>query len=212
MAAFPVNERTQHDDREAQWTAAAQRGDLSAFNAIVERHQQAVYNLALSMLRDPASAEDAAQDAFIAAYRNIGRYRGGSLSAWLLTIVANRARDRMRSPAYRRAVSLDAIVEAGDPGGVWPTGEPGPADEAERGETVAAVRAAVAQLPDDQRLAVTLVDLQQLDYAEAAAVASVPVGTLKSRLSRGRERLRPLLRPYLELPGAPPRLTEGDTS
>ena len=205
-----MNERTQHDDREARWVADAQRGDLGAFNAIVERHQRAVYNLALSMLRDPASAEDATQDAFIAAYRNIGRYRGGSLSAWLLTIVANRARDRLRSPGYRRAVSLDAIVEAGDPGGPWPADEPGPADEAERAETVAAVRAAVTQLPDEQRLAVTLVDLQQLDYAEAASVASVPVGTLKSRLSRGRERLRDLLRPYLELPGAPARLTEGN--
>lgn len=204
-----MNECAQHDDSEAQWVAGAQRGDLAAFNAIVERHQRSAYNLALSMLRDPASAEDATQDAFIAAYRNIGRYRGGSLSAWLLTIVANRARDRLRSPHYRRAVSLDAIVEAGDPGGVWPSGEPGPADEAERAETVIAVRAAVAQLPDDQRLAVTLVDLQQLDYAEAAAVAAVPVGTLKSRLSRGRERLRVLLRPYLELPGAPVRLTEG---
>ena len=189
--------------------AAAQRGDLSAFNGIVERYQQAVYNLALSMLRNPASAEDAAQDAFIAAYRNIGRYRGGSLSAWLLTIVANRARDRLRSPHYRRAVSLDAIVEAGGSGGAWPADEPGPADEAERTEAVTAVRAAVAQLPDDQRLAVTLVDLQQLDYGEAAAIASVPVGTLKSRLSRGRERLRVLLRPYLELPDAPTRLTDG---
>ena len=207
-----MNQRTQQDDRDAQWVAAAQRGDLGAFNAIVEHYQQSVYNLALSMLRNPASAEDAAHDAFIAAYRNIGRYRGGSLSSWLLTITANRARDHLRSPHYRRTLSLDAIVEAGDSGGPWPDPEPGPADQAERAETVAAVRAAIDQLPDDHRLAVTLVDLQQLDYAEAAAVASVPIGTLKSRLSRARARLRALLQPYLELPDGPPRPTSGSSS
>ena len=183
---------------ERAWAERARDGDLDAFNAIVERYQQHAYNLALRMVRDPSTAEDVTQDAFFSAYRNFARYRGGSLRSWLLTIVANGARDRLRSPHHRRTTSLDAITEAGDPGGPWPSSEPSPEQEAERSETARLIQEALAQLPHDQRLVVSLVDLQQLGYEEAAAITGVSVGTVKSRLSRGRERLRALLRPKLE--------------
>ena len=91
--AQDVQERT--SALEQAWVRQAQQGDLSAFNAIVERYQQAAYNLALRMLRDQSLAEDVTQEAFFSAYRNINKYRGGSLKSWMLTIVANRARDRI---------------------------------------------------------------------------------------------------------------------
>lgn len=184
---------------EQQWVARAQAGDLIAFNAIVERHQALAYNVALRMLRDPGTAEDAAQEAFFSAYRNIGRYRGGSLRAWLLAIVANRARDVLRSPAHRRASSLEQYTEGGDPGGPWPDPGPQPDESAERAETVGLVRDAVARLPDDQRLVVTLVDLQGLDYEEASRATGANIGTVKSRLFRARQRLSELLRDHVEL-------------
>ena len=192
------------DPDEQEWVALAQGGDLAAFNAIVERYQTLAYNVALRMLRDPSAAEDATQDAFVSAWRNVGRYRGGSLRAWLLAIVANRARDLLRSPARRRTSSLDAYAEEGaalDP----PDRDLLPDESAEQAETVAAVRRAVAALPGDQRLVVTLVDLQGLNYEEAASATGAAIGTVKSRLFRARSRLREMLRGEWELSGAPPR-------
>jgi len=98
----------------------AQQGDLVAFNAIVERYQRMAFNLALRMMGDRGLAEDVTQEAFFSAYRNVGRFRGGSLKSWLITIVANGARDQLRSPARRRATSLEAFTEGGDPAGPWP--------------------------------------------------------------------------------------------
>lgn len=193
------------DAIERVWAERAREGDLDAFNAIVERYQQHAYNLALRMVREPSTAEDVTQDAFFSAYRNFSQYRGGSLRSWLLTIVANGARDRLRSPHVRRTTSLDAITEAGDPGGPWPSSGPSPEEEAERSETANLIQDALAQLPQDQRMVVSLVDLQQLAYEEAAAVTGVSVGTVKSRLSRGRERLRVILRPQLEPSPGPER-------
>ena len=98
----------------------AQQGDLVAFNAIVERYQRMAFNLALRMMGDRGLAEDVTQEAFFSAYRNVGRFRGVSLKSWLITIVANGARDQLRSPARRRATSLEAFTAGGDPAGPWP--------------------------------------------------------------------------------------------
>ncbi|MEX2431045.1 MAG: sigma-70 family RNA polymerase sigma factor [Dehalococcoidia bacterium] len=193
------------DPIEQEWVAQAQRGDVLAFNAIVERYQQAAYNLALRMLRDPSAAEDATQDAFFSAYRNIGKFRGGSLRSWILTILANGVRDTLRSPSRRRQTSLDEYIEDGDPGGPWEHPGASPEDEALRSETSRQVREALAQLPEEQRLIITLVDLQQLDYEEAAQVTGLNLGTVKSRLFRGRKRLAELLRPLWELSEQAPR-------
>ena len=200
---MPPDSPTGTDDR--QWVRQAQQGDLHAFNAIVALYQKPAYNLALHMLRDPATAEDVTQEAFFSAYRHIGRFRGGSLSSWLMTIVANGCRDVLRSPRGRRTTSLEAIVEQGDPGGPWPSPEASPEGQALQEEVGRQVRDAVAQLPEDQQLVVTLVDLTGLDYEEAARATHASLGTVKSRLSRGREKLRHLLRPVVELSGDVPR-------
>jgi RNA polymerase sigma-70 factor (ECF subfamily) len=199
VSSSPDPGRERQAAEELAWALSAKQGDLVAFNAIVERYQRYAYNLALRMVRDPSVAEDVTQEAFFSAYRNIERFRGGSLRSWLLTIVANGARDVLRSPARRRNTSLEAYVEGGDPGGPWSDSTDLPEEQAIRAETSRQVQAAVAQLPEDQRLVVTLVDLQQLDYEEAARVTGATLGTVKSRLFRGRQRLRDLLRPVWEL-------------
>ena len=185
--------------QESAWVAQALEGDLVAFNAIVERYQQPAYNLALRMLRDASLAEDVTQEAFFSAYRNLRQYRGGSLKSWLLTIVANRSRDVLRSPSRTRTSSLDETLEAGDSGGQWAHPDAPPDEQVMRQETARLVRNAVDQLPDDQRLVVTLVDLQQMDYEEAARITGASLGTVKSRLFRGRQKLKELLRPAWEL-------------
>lgn len=185
--------------QEQVWVTQALEGDLVAFNAIVERYQQVAYNLSLRMLRDPSLAEDVTQEAFFSAYRNLSRYRGGSLKSWILTIVANRSRDILRSPARNRTFSIEAYTEGGDPAGPWHHPDDLPEEQAERAETSRLVRHAVNQLPDDQRMVVTLVDLQQMDYEEASRITGASLGTVKSRLFRGRQRLKESLRSVWEL-------------
>ena len=198
-------DRDQQAAEDLAWAERAQQGDLVAFNAIVERYQRYAYNLALRMLHDPSAAEDVTQEAFFSAYRNITRFRGGSLRSWLLTIVANGARDALRSPGRRRNTSLEAYTEGSDPAGPWHDPGDQPEEQAIRSETSRQVQAAVAQLPEDQRLVVTLVDLQQLEYEEAVRVTGATLDTVKSRLFRGRQRLRDLLRPEWELSKGTPR-------
>jgi len=193
----PAGDRASEQERDG--ALQAQAGDLVAFNAIVERYQQYAYNLALRMLRDPSLAEDVTQEAFFSAYRNIASYRGGSLKSWLLTILANRARDLLRSPAHARTSSLEAYTEGGDPAGPWRSPDQLPEEQAEQAETSRLVRDAVSQLPDDQRMLITLVDLQQMDYEEASRITGASLGTVKSRLFRGRQRLKEILRPVWEL-------------
>ena len=205
---MPVTSASTPDRDELEWARRAQDGDLVAFNAIVERYQRRAYNLALRMLRSPSAAEDATQEAFFSAYRHIASFRGGSLRSWILTIVANAARDALRAPSRRRTTSLEAYTEGGDHAGPWADPDPLPDEQAVRAETSRQVRDAVDQLPEDQRLVVTLVDLEGLEYDEAAQVARVPIGTVRSRLFRGRRRLRDLLRPLLELSGDVPRQTK----
>ena len=119
------------------------------------------------------------------------------------------ARDALRAPRRRRTTALEAYTEGGDPGGPWADPGPQPEEQALRAETSRQVHDALDRLPEDQRLVVTLVDLEGLDYDEAAQVARVPIGTVRSRLFRGRSRLRDLLRPVLELYGDLPRQSNG---
>lgn len=178
----------------------SQQGDLDAFNNLVLAFQGQAYNLALRMLGDSASAEDAAQDAFISAYRNIGGFRGGNFRAWLLRIVSNACLDQLRASKRHRTEPLDPLVL--DP----PGHEELPEDYALRQELGEEIRKGLDTLPPDQRLAVILVDMQGLDYEEAAQVTQSTLGTVKSRLARGRARLRDHLRARPELLPASIRL------
>jgi RNA polymerase sigma-70 factor (ECF subfamily) len=175
----------------------ARSGDLNAFNQLVDLHQRLVFNLCLRMLGSSAPAEDATQDAFIAAWRNIDAFRGASFRAWLMRIAANACTDELRRRGRRPALSLDAPTAAGDTARGEPPDlpdrAPGPEDAALRVEQRRRIQAALLQLPDDQRLAVVLCDVQGFAYEEIAEAMRTSVGTVKSRIARGREKLRRLL-------------------
>ena len=175
----------------------SQEGELDAFNRLVERYQGRVFGLAYSMLGNRAAAEDATQESFTSAYRNIRGFRGGSLRAWLLRIASNACIDVIRSSKRRQETSLEAATQ--DTGFDVPSTEESPEDYAMRNELRQEIQLGLESLPEDQRLAVTLVDIQGLDYEEAAGAMGTSLGTLKSRLSRGRFRLRDYLLQRQEL-------------
>jgi len=187
----------------------AQGGDLAAFNSLVLRFQDATYGLTLRMLGDPASAEDVTQDAFVRAWQRLDTFRGGSFRSWLFTIAANRARDELRRRGRRPTSSLDEARDDPDRADIDPA-DSGPSahDLVEQAELRRALEAALRTLPDDWREVVVLADVQGLDYVEVAAVTGVPVGTVKSRLSRARGRLRDVIRESAELSAAAGRLTD----
>jgi RNA polymerase sigma-70 factor (ECF subfamily) len=169
----------------------ARAGDLLAFNALVEEHQGIVFNVCLRMLGSRQAAEDAAQDAFISAWRNLSSLRGELFRPWLLRIAANACRDELRRRARRPSASLEGAFEEGMP---EPT-DPDPAPEASLlgAELRGNIEEALLQLPEDQRLAVVLCDIQGLEYEEIAAAMRANIGTVKSRLSRGRAKMRRIL-------------------
>lgn len=180
----------------------SQQGDLDAFNALVEAYQGQAYNVALRVLGDPPSAEDAAQEAFFSAYRHIGSFRGGSFRAWLLRIVVNACYDQLRAARRHPTVPLDPLVLA-------PSREEQPEDYALRQELGEEIRQGLQSLPADQRLAIVLADIQGLDYEEVARVTSASLGTVKSRIARGRARLRDFLMARRELLPVGLRLDKG---
>ena len=184
---------------EAALIERAQGGDLNAFNTLVERYQTAVYNICLRMLNAPQPAEDATQEAFINAYRRLDTFRGGVFRSWLFRIAANACYDEMRRRKTRTAVSLDEPF--GEDERQYDVPDPGPTMEqhAERVELRGHLEAALARLPEDQRMAIVLVDVQGLDYAEVAVVMNCSLGTIKSRINRGRARLRSYLLERSEL-------------
>ncbi len=173
-------------------------GDADAFNELVERYQRLVYNVCLRMLGDSGAAEDATQDTFLAAYRAIGRFRGGSFKAWLLRIATNSCHDRFRVAQRSRSVSLDALLLQSELPSLA-DGSESPEDYALRQELGRALSEGLTHLPEDQRLAVILFDIQGLSYEEVAEAAGCSLGTVKSRLSRGRMRLRDFMLKQREL-------------
>ena len=173
---------------------AAQAGDLEAFNLLVQRHERPVFNVALRLLRDVGLAEDATQDTFIRAWQNIRTFQTGSVRSWLYKIATNRSYDMLRASARRPAGSLEAEVVEIEP--IWTSGGAGdesPDALALRRELSIYLERALSALPDDQRMVVLLVDVQGLDYHEVAETLGIALGTVKSRLSRARARIRQAL-------------------
>jgi RNA polymerase sigma-70 factor (ECF subfamily) len=180
-------------DQDERLIFAAARGDLDAFNQLVTRHERSVLNLCWRMLGTLPEAEDASQDSFIKAWTNAKSFKGGAVRPWLLRIATNTCYDILRSKGRKPTGSLDALEFETEPD--WST-QSAPVDPerfAETGDLSRMLEAALAQIPDEQRLAVTLCDIQGLPLAEAAEVMETSLGTVKSRLFRGRAKLRDLL-------------------
>lgn len=187
----------------------ALQGDLEAFNPLVLEYQTAAYNQALWILRDRAAAEDFTQEAFIQAFHSLNRFQGGSFRAWLLRIVANACLDELRRRKRRPSLSLTRTGDYGEEieSEAW-LRDPGASVEeiVEQADRRASLQRAINQLPEDYRQAVLLVDVLEMDYAEAAEILGVPLGTVKSRLARARLQLRKRLEYALETP--PDRVIE----
>ncbi len=185
----------------------ARAGELQAFNALVARFQDGIFSLTYRMLGSSQAAEDATQEAFIKAWQRIDTFRGGSFRSWVFTIAANQARDELRRRARRPARSLDEARDDPDRPDLDPPGdEPSPEDEAERREMRIALEQALMTLPDDWRELVVLSDIHGLDYKEIAETTGLALGTVKSRLSRARGRLREVIMESRELSEAVERL------
>lgn len=183
-------------NEEQRLVEAGQRGDVEAFNQLVRLYESRVYNLCYRMLGDSDAAADVAQDTFISAYRNLNKFRGGVFRSWLLRIATNACYDALRARKRRPSVSLDAFQESEDDGPTLDLPDPSesPDDLALRRELAAAIQRGIAELPEDQRVVVILSDVQGLAYEEIAEVTNTNLGTVKSRLSRARARLRDILR------------------
>jgi len=189
--------RTQPLPDEAAVIARASDGDRMAFTQLMEHYQSACYGLAWRLLGDADQAADATQDAFIHAYRAMASYRGGIFRSWLLRITANASYDILRRQ-QRRPTSPLPDPEEGAPE-LPDMAAVNPAAEAQRSEMYRHLERALARLPADQRTAIVLCDVYGMDYNEVAAMTQSALGTVKSRIHRGRLRLRELLEEHREL-------------
>lgn len=173
---------------------AAQSGDLPSFNALVVRHERPVYAVCFRILREVTSAEDATQDTFVKAWSSLSTFRGGLVRPWLLKIATNRCYDIIRARNRRPADSLDAeIVEVEPRWTSQASNSEEPESFATRVELSGFLEQALAQLPDDQRIVIVLSDVQGHTYEEIADITGVAVGTVKSRISRSRSKLREVI-------------------
>ncbi|HMU93007.1 MAG TPA: sigma-70 family RNA polymerase sigma factor [Anaerolineales bacterium] len=189
----------------------AQNGDLDSFNTLILHYQDRVYNTALRILGDEDQAADAAQEAFISAFRSINSFRGGSFKAWLMRTVTNACYDELRRQKRRPTTPLEPDTADGEEmdSPRW-LADPNmtPAEKSEADELEHAIQHCLDALPTDFRTVVVMADLQGLDYTEVAAAVRVPLGTIKSRLARARLRLRECLRGFEELLPSSFRLEE----
>ena len=180
----------------------AQRGDLEAFNRLVLAYQDIVFDTALRILSDENLAADAAQEAFLSAFRALNSYRGGSFRAWLLRTVTNACYDELRRKQRRPTTSLEPMTEDGEEfeSPRWLADpEPSPEEQLDREELNHAIQHCLDNLPADFKMVVVLADIQGLDYSEVASAIRKPLGTIKSRLARARLRLRDCLQGFGEL-------------
>lgn len=194
----PFATSTTSIDEEAQLIAASQAGDVEAFNCIVRRYERRVFGLCYRMLDDKEAAADTTQDVFWSAYRHIRSFHGNAFSSWLLRIAANACYDVLRARKRRPTTSLDMAWDDEDAPSldIADSGEC-PDDVALRHELGATIQRALSQIPAEQRLVVVMSDVQGMGYDEIATATGLALGTVKSRISRGRARLRDLLKAML---------------
>ncbi|MBI4289615.1 MAG: sigma-70 family RNA polymerase sigma factor [Chloroflexi bacterium] len=166
---------------ETKLVELARQGDEASFNQLVEKYHRLAYNLAYRFLGQAASADDVTQEAFISVWQGLKGFRGGNFKSWLLQIVANACRDYLRSHKRHPTVSYDAMPVPPDP----PS-----ADLESSVELGESIQKGLARLPEEQRLAIILSDVIGLSYEEMAEAMKCNIGTVRSRLSRGRASLR----------------------
>jgi RNA polymerase sigma-70 factor (ECF subfamily) len=185
----------------------AQKGDIAAFNRLVLHYQEMVYNVAYRIMGQPQAAEDATQEAFISAYKSLNQFRGGSFKSWLMRIATNNCYDELRRRKRRPQSSLDEMTEENESPAFLRSPSEGPEGQQQRVELAQAIEDCLGGLPDDQRVTAVLCDIEGYDYNEIAQITSSSLGTVKSRISRARAKLRDCLQGVAELLPAAYRLS-----
>ena len=179
--------------QEQQWVDAARQGDQSAFEQLVKLYEKQVLALTTRMCKNPADAEEAAQEAFLSAWQGLPFFRGdASFSTWLYRLASNACVDLLRQEGRRQSAAgpslndEEARVDVPDPA-------PSPQEQAERSELREQIEAGLQALTPDHRQVLILREMHQLSYDEIAQTLELDVGTVKSRISRGRKQLRNFL-------------------
>jgi RNA polymerase sigma-70 factor (ECF subfamily) len=174
-------------------------GEVAAFNRLVDLYQDYLFGVAFRILTDRDLAADAVQDAFLHAYQRLDGYRGGAFRSWLTRIGVNACMDILRSKRRRPSQPFPDLDDDS-----WEPRAPDDAESEARATASAQRRAlseALARITHDQRVAIVLYDVEGFDYEEIAVMTDVSLGTVKSRIHRGRLALRELLRGQMELFG-----------
>ncbi len=177
----------------------ARKGDVQAYNRLVIEHQELAYNVARRIVGNPQTAEDVTQDAFIAAYQALDQFRGGSFKAWLLRIVTNRCYDVLRRHKRRPQASIEELTEENESAPFLRSAEESPEQYQQRAELAQVIERCLQSLPPEQRITAVLCDVEGYDYNDIARILSISLGTVKSRISRARSKLRECLQKVQEL-------------
>ena len=187
---------------EAEELDAIQRasaGSLDAFNSLVLEYQNLAFSVARRLLTDEEEAADAVQESFIKAFRALASFKGGNFKSWLMRIVTNTSYDVLRSRKRRRTDNIDDLPVEVEYASSMAAQTESLQDHAERMELNALIERAIQTLPDQQRIVVMLCDVHGYSYEEIAEITDVPMGTVKSRINRGRIKVRDCLLQHPEL-------------
>jgi RNA polymerase sigma-70 factor (ECF subfamily) len=197
---------------ESRLIEGAIRGNLEAFNKLVILYQTVVYNTALRIMFDADLANDMAQTAFISAWKHMDSFKGDSFKPWILRITINACYDELRriqrhptSPL--EPVSIEDNEEYEDASWLIDP-NPEPDEITEKNETMQMVENCLNRMPHEYRAVLVLIDVQEMDYQEAAEILKKPLGTVKSRLFRARQKMRDCLKGKMELLSSADRYAE----
>jgi RNA polymerase sigma-70 factor (ECF subfamily) len=187
-------------EAEIQFVEKLRAGDQQAFNQLVTRYSGDIYGFLFRTMKDPEEAKDITQETFLRAFKAIAKFRGeASVKTWLFRIAINQSRNRYRWWKRRKrdkTVSLDSLVGAAERplSEIVPSDSLNPEDDAIRKERALSLHEAIGKLPDHFREAIVLCDVQGFAYEEIASILEINLGTVKSRISRGRDQLRKTLK------------------
>ena len=194
---------------ESDLVQAAKNGDVESFNRLVLAYQDTAYTVAYRIMGESEAAADATQDAFISAFRKLHQFRGDNFKAWMMRIVTNACYDELRRRKRRPTDSIEDMHEIHPAAGAQMHGQyESPETYAQRSELSDAIQDCINDLPDDQRIIAVLADVQEYAYQEISEITGLALGTVKSRLSRARGKLRDCLHAVRELLPAEYRLVD----
>jgi RNA polymerase sigma-70 factor (ECF subfamily) len=199
MTRYTGNRPRGRDESDEQLMLNAGQGDRNAFDELVRRYSSRMVNVAYQVLGDRELAEDVAQETFLRAYKSAARYRQISkFSTWLYTIALNLCRNELRRRKFK-TYSLEGMAERDEDSKIRvdiPDEKTQPDLDMERKEAGTLVRQAVEKLPEKFKAPLVLRDIQELTYEEISEILNLPEGTVKSRINRGRMRVKEILKPY----------------